>query len=180
MQGIIFSELKKYVDTKFGGDTWRVLLKEAGLGSRLYMPVQAYPDQEAVAIVRAAARATGKEVSAILEDFGEFIAPDLMSMFKAMIRPEWKTLDLIENIEGTIHKAVRVQNPGAKPLELKCSRPGTHEVVITYSSPRKMCAVAKGIVRGVARHYHERIAISEPKCMLKGSPSCEIRVRVEK
>ncbi len=180
MHGLIFSELKKYVDTQFGGGTWSALLKEAGLGSRLYMPIQAYPDQEAVAIVGAASRATGKEASAILEDFGEFIVPDLMSMFKAMIRPEWKTLDFIENTERAIHKAVQLQNPGAKPPALRCARPSADEVVITYSSPRKMCAVAKGVARGVARHYNERIAISEPKCMLKGSPSCEIRVRVEK
>ena len=179
MHGIIFWELKKYVDTKFGGDTWQRLLQEAGLGSRIYTTLQEYPDEEAVAIVGAASRATGQEASAILEDFGEFIVPDLVSMFKAMIKPEWKTLDLIENTEEVIHKAVRVQNPGAKPPRLQCSRPSANEVVINYASPRKMCAVARGIAKGVAKHYNEEVTIFEPRCMLKGSPSCEIRVRIQ-
>lgn len=180
MHGIIFWELKKYVNTKLGGDAWQRLLQEAGLGSRIYTTLQEYPDEEAVAIVGAASRATGQAVSAILEDFGEFIVPDLVSMFKAMIRPKWKTLDLIENTEDVIHKAVRVQNPGADPPRLQCSRPGKEEVVIIYSSPRKMCALARGIAKGVANHYGEKVSIAEPRCMLRGSPNCEIQVRVEK
>ena len=177
MHGIIFSEMKKYVDTKLGGNAWNELLKSAGLGVRFYTPVQSYPDEEAVAIVSAAAQATGMEAASILEDFGEFIVPDLVSMFKTMIKTDWKTLDLIEHTENVIHKAVRVQNPGADPPKLVCSRPNADEVVIRYSSPRKMCSVAKGIAKGVAKHYGQRVSITEPRCMLKGSPTCEIRVR---
>jgi hypothetical protein len=32
MHGVIFAELRKYVDTKLGRDVWDDLLKEAGLG----------------------------------------------------------------------------------------------------------------------------------------------------
>jgi hypothetical protein len=40
MHGIIFSELKKYVDTKFGPSTWPTLLTESGLGPKLYMNIR--------------------------------------------------------------------------------------------------------------------------------------------
>lgn len=180
MHGIIFSELKKYVDTKLGGNAWSNLQKESRVGAKTYLAIQEYPDQEAVSLVSTASRITGKSVPAILEDFGEFIAPDLIGMYKGLIKPGWKTIDLIKNTEETIHKIVRLKNPGAKPAELKCSSPSPDEVVITYSSPRKMCSVAKGIAKGVAKHYNERILISEPACMLKGSPSCKISIKLMK
>lgn len=180
MHGIIFSELKKYVDAKLGGGAWDKLLKEAGLNGKIYLAIQEYPDQEAVTLVSTASKITGKPVTSILEDFGEYIAPDLLGMYKSLIKPEWKTIDLIKNTEETIHKVVRLKNPGAKPAELKCSSPAPDQVDITYSSPRKMCAVAKGIARGVAKHYNERVLITEPACMLKGSPSCKISVKLMK
>jgi len=46
MHGTIFVELKKYVDTKFGGEVWAGLLKEAGLGQRIDDAFETYPDEE--------------------------------------------------------------------------------------------------------------------------------------
>jgi predicted hydrocarbon binding protein len=51
-------------------------------------------------------------------------------------------------------------------------------VVVIYESERKMCALAKGIARGVARHYGERIELNELTCMLAGKPSCTIAVKL--
>ena len=87
------------------------------------------------------------------------------------------TYDLILNTEQTVHKVVRAKNPGALPPELHCVRPREDTVVITYTSKRKMCAVAIGISRGVAKHYAEHIAITEPACMLRGDASCQIVVK---
>lgn len=177
MHGKIFVELKKFVDTKFGGDTWSKLLADAGIGNKMYMPITEYPDQEAAAIVGAASRATGKSATEIMESFGEFIAPALLDMYRTLIQPEWRTLDVIEHTEDHIHQVVRVKNPGAKPPKLKATRLSPDEVKLVYTSQRKMCAVARGIGKGVAAHYNESITITEPACMLRGSSQCEISFR---
>src|SRR2546422_631347 len=78
----------------------------------------------------------------------------------------------------TIHRVVRSQNPGADPPQLRCTRVGPEEVVISYASPRKMCGVAKGITRGIAKRLAETVVISESVCMLRGGPTCEISVRL--
>lgn len=93
------------------------------------------------------------------------------------MKPEWRTLDFLEQTEDTIHRVVRFRNPGAMPPELAVKRTGDHEVVILYTSQRKMCSVAKGIIRGVAKHYGDPIEIDESHCMLKGHPQCTIEVR---
>jgi hypothetical protein len=177
MHGIIFTSLKKYATTRLGADAWPTLLREAGLSGRIYLPIQAYEDKEILTLVSTASRITGKPTQALLEDFGEFLVPDLVSIYRSMIRPEWRTLDLLDNVENTIHKAVRLRDKTATPPTLVVSRPGPNEVVVVYSSPRRMCGVAKGIVRGLASHYKERVTVSETSCMLRNDSCCRLQVK---
>ena len=178
MHGLIFSELKKFAESALGKEAWPKLLKDAGLEYRSYVTGEAYPDAEVVALVSAASKRANRPVPALLEDFGEFIVPDLVAVYGPFIKPRWRTLDLLEHTEESIHKAVRLRDPGALPPELKCTRVSPKEVRILYSSGRRMCGVAKGIIRGVAKHYRESIALSESTCMLRGDAVCTLTVRL--
>ena len=176
MHGLIFAELRKFAEAGFGKEAWHRLLVEAGLPPKIYLQGETYPDEELVALATAASRVAQRPVTALLEQFGEFIVPDLFDIYGAFIQKQWKTLDMIEHTEANIHRAVRLRNPSASPPELKCQRVSPAEVVIVYNSPRKMCAVARGIVAGVARRYQEQVTISESTCMHRGDPSCTISV----
>jgi hypothetical protein len=161
MHGLVFAELKKFVEHKLGPQAWSALLQDAKLGNKAYFSIQDYPDSDAVALVAAASRKTGLPADAILEMFGEFITPALMRMYGHLAKPSWHTLEFIENAERSIHTVVRINNPGAKPPELRVSRVGANEVVLHYASARKMCALAKGIAKGVAAHYAESLTLKE-------------------
>jgi hypothetical protein len=178
MHGIIFSELRKYVDTKLGSEGWNQLLADSQLGRRMYLPIQDYPDEEMGALVATAARTLNVPAAAILEDFGTFIAPSLVGLYRTLVKPEWKTLDLLENTEQTIHTVVRARNPGARPAQLHAIRTAPDVVDLTYHSERRLCAVAKGIVKGIALHYGESISITESMCMHDGGAACRMEVRV--
>jgi Haem-NO-binding len=177
MHGIIFSQLRKYVETKQGSRAWSTLLKRAQLENRAYLSVSEYPDAEMDALISAAALVSGQPATVVLEDFGVFIAPPLMNMYGHLIPGDWKTLDVIEKTEETIHNVVRVQNPDAKPPVLHTIRRSEDEVVLIYSSPRKLCAFAIGIARGVAKQFNETIEVTQTKCMHNGAPHCEIVFR---
>lgn len=41
-----------------------------------------------------------------------------------------------------------------------------------------MCAVAKGIAKGMAAHFGERLRMDERSCMLEGAAECVIVLRV--
>lgn len=174
MHGIILSELKRFVVARQGEETWVRLLQEAGRPTAAYLANEVYPDEDVVALVGAAAALTGRPVPAILEDFGEYIAPHLIEIYGAIMRPSWRTLDIIEMAEEHVHRVVRMKNPGAEPPELRCARVSADEVVLTYASKRRLCAVAKGIGRGLAIHFGERIEISESACMHGGAAACVI------
>jgi len=177
MHGIVFSQLRKYVETKHGRHAWNTLLKHAKLENRAYLSVSEYPDAEMEALVSAAAMMSGQPAPVVLEDFGVFIALPLMNMYGHLIPEEWETLDVIEKTEETIHDVVRVQTPGAKPPVLRSIRRSEGEVVLIYGSPRKLCAFAIGIARGVAKHFNETIEVTQTKCMHNGAPHCEIVFR---
>jgi hypothetical protein len=174
MHGIVFGELKQYVAARLGDTAWGELLTDAAIGPKLYLAIQEYPDEELGAILQAASRRTGLSAADLLQDFGDFIGPHLVHMYRMYILPEWKTLDVIEHTEERIHKMVRLQHRGARPPYLSTTRRGDDEIVIHYSSARRLCALAKGIAKGIARHYGETVEIRDLTCMHKGAETCEI------
>jgi Haem-NO-binding len=153
------------------------VVRLAGVPERIYYRVADYPDQEAVALLSALASALNEPQAGVLESFGEFIAPDLLRMARHWIRPEWKTLDLIANTEATIHETLRAEGSRTDPPRLRCERSAPDELIVTYDSARRLCRLARGIVRGVGAHYAEQVSILEPSCMLQGDAACRLIVR---
>jgi hypothetical protein len=176
MLGVMFFQLQKYVQTRLDPSLWQRLFKEVGLSSKFYSPMLDYPDEEAVALIQAACQITDQSLDVFLENFGEALAPDFLALYKDLIRPEWKTLDVVMNAEETIHAAVRKHNPHAKPPVLQCLRVGENEIQLIYSSSRKLCSLAKGLLKGLARHYGQEILLNEPACMHRGDPFCALEV----
>jgi hypothetical protein len=177
MHGMIFSELENYTEAKHGRGTWNALLRRANLDNRIYLAVQEYPDSEIISLVMAASSMTELPVSAVLEDFGQFIVPALMRMYGHLLRPEWRAIDVIEHTEGTVHAVVRVQRPGAQPPHLTTQRLSLNEVLLVYTSSRKMCGLAIGIGVGLGQHYGEKIVANQTMCMHRGATRCEILFR---
>jgi len=177
MHGAIFTELQKFATNAFGADVWRQVCDAAGVGPRVYLPVATYPDSEAIALVGAASQLSGKSAGELLGAFGEHLVAPLVRTYSSLVKPEWRTLDLLEHTESTIHRVVRVRQPDTTPPQLVCDRVSPDEVVIHYGSPRRLCPLAIGLIRGVARHYSESIEIDEVECMSKGARQCEIHAR---
>jgi hypothetical protein len=175
LHGIIHAELRKYVEARYGADAWKACVETAGLSHKMFLPISTYPDADAVAIVTAASKLTDVPAERILEDFGEFIAPDLISMYQSLIEPHWKTTELLLHTEEVIHRVVRINNPGAQPPKLRFEQLGPNELKLHYNSPRRMAAVAKGIISGVAKHYGQTVLIREQK---KPDGSSEISITV--
>jgi hypothetical protein len=176
MHGYIFLEVEKFVTTVLGAAAWRKVTAQAGLAERKYLNGLDYPDEEVVALVIAAHQITEMPVPDILQAFGKFLGADLFKAFRPLIDPRWRTLEFLENVEATIHRVVRQRSAKSKPPALHCTRQSRSEVLIEYSSARRLCHLAKGIVLGVAEHYGDTVALTEETCMLNGDPHCRIWV----
>jgi predicted hydrocarbon binding protein len=178
MQGIMFIELSRFIEERLGSGEWERALAAADLSEQTYTPRSPGSDEEFVAIATSAARSADEPVQSTLEAFGEFIAPDLLGgLYGLLLDESWDLLDFLEHTEGSIHTVVRARDPEAAPPRLRAIRSSPDEVLIFYDSPRRLCSVAKGIVRGAARHFGEPIEIVESRCMLAGAARCEIAIR---
>ena len=160
MHGMIHTELRKFVVENYNEETWEIILTKAGLSGKKYLTMQNYSDKETLAIVGAAVEVSGIPLEDLLETFGKFIAPDLIRMYRALVNPSWKTKEFLLNIEGTMHKAVRDRNVGAKPPVLYFRDIGDNKLHFIYNSSRKLTPVAIGIMKGVAEQYDETITVS--------------------
>ncbi|MGH9568584.1 MAG: heme NO-binding domain-containing protein, partial [Candidatus Angelobacter sp.] len=145
---------------------------------QLYLASAVYPDNDALALIGAASQVTGIPAALLLEDFGQFILPNLIQQYRFLVKPSWGLLDFLENTEETIHKIMRFHK-GVAPPRLRTHRLGESKLIISYDSARKMCPLLKGMIKGSARFYSQEIMIVESRCMLKGDPECNVTVQVE-
>lgn len=176
MHGIVFDQLREFTVAGYGLDAWQRML-ESVPGRTVYYVSEDYPDAEVEALVAAASSLTGHSRNELLLDFGRFIVPGLLNLYGVLIDPKWDILELLENIESTIHRVVRLRQPGARPPQLGTGRTAPDEVSIFYDSPRRMCALGKGIIEGLQAHYGERLTIFDQSCMHLGDPLCTLVVR---
>ena len=176
MHGIVFDQLREFTVAGYGVEAWESMLTHGSDRSRYYVS-EDYPDAELEALLTAAVSLTGHSRNDLLLEFGRFIVPGLLDLYGVLIDPKWDVLELLENIEGTIHRVVRLRQPGARPPQLGTGRTAPEEVSIFYDSPRMMCAFGKGIIHGLQAHYGERLNITDQSCMHRGDPLCTIVVR---
>ncbi len=177
MHGTIIILLKRYVQTQYDHSTWVTLMERAGLSKVEFDHKSVYPDEHIYALVDHASVMTGLPAGALHEKFGEYLVPDLMYMYQRLLRPEWKTLDMLEHTELTMHKQVRKEHTENSPPVLDVTRLGPNELVINYVSPRRMGGLAVGIVRGVASYYDEADQIHISPTYSEGGERVSIRVR---
>lgn len=177
MYGHFFLGLKRFLISSLGIDVWNKLLRDSGMNKDDFQPFTNYSLGEGEGIFTRASDLLGKDIQDFYEEFGEYIMPGLMKMYTVLINPTWRTLDLIENVEETVHRILRIQYEQLNPPELKCVRTGSDEVIVMYSSPYQMCGLAKGMLKGIARYYDEKIIVSETRCMLRQEPGCIFMIK---
>jgi hypothetical protein len=175
MHGLIFFYIQKFADVASAGSTsWSKLRSTVTTSHEKYLPSGVYPDAEAVHLLESIAQSADEPLPTIVERFGEFLGPQLVKVAAKQVNPAWTALDLIENTEAIIHTMIRATNPGARPPVLDTVRQSPHELTLIYSSERQLCGLARGLIRGVGRHYGESLTIEETSCMHHGAPFCTL------
>jgi hypothetical protein len=177
MHGTILTLLKRYVQTQYDHSTWVKLMELSGLEHVEFDHKTVYPDEHIYALVGHAAEMTGIPAGELHEKFGEYLVPDLMYMYQKLLRPEWKTLDMLEHTELTMHKQVRAEHTENSPPVLDVTRLSDNELYIDYVSPRRMGGLAVGIVRGLALYYDEADRIDVQPTTTEDGERVRIHVR---
>jgi hypothetical protein len=164
MHGLIFTAFRAFISLEHPEIVETLFSSESR-----HLATQAYDDEEFDLLLARAARASGTESQELLRRFGAYAG---VSAFR-LLYPDYyaassNTREFLLGVEERIHEVVRRTIPGAAPPRLDIVPLGEKDVSITYTSPRRLCALIVGLVSGVARHYGERVEIEQPLCMLRG------------
>jgi len=178
MHGIMMNQLRLFSDARLGKGGWERVCGDTGVPTDSYALSQNYPDEQTLAIVECLCELLETPRPALMEDFGKFLVPALLRIYGGLLDPGWRTLDVLTHTEDVIHRVVRSRNPGASPPRIEIQRTSPSAVRILYSSPRKLCGLARGITRGIAAHLGEPIVIEDISCMHRGDAQCIIAVSV--
>ena len=174
MKGIVYNLLEECVSRDYGEDVWDDLLESAGIDG-VYTSLGSYPDQDLFAIVAAASEALAQPVDVIIRWFGRNAVPLLASQYPDFFQPHRTTRSFVLTLNEIIHPEVRKVYPGADVPVFDFE--GSSDVLaMGYSSSRKLCAFAEGLLEGAADHYGEQIIIEQPRCMLRGDERCVLEI----
>ena len=159
MHGLIFQKLQDFVIDISSGDTWLKMKKEAGFEDVIFSPTRKYPDEYIERFVEVAQSHFELERDEVLEAFGKHMGPQLIQLFSFTIDPKWKALEIIENTEEYIHKALKTADPNVDTPKLAVTRVSGNEIKLEYNSPRKMIALGIGIVKAIGEAFEEPLTI---------------------
>jgi hypothetical protein len=175
VHGVIFASLTDYVAARFGAEPAEEILRD----EPIYLMSEAYDDERLFAIIDRAVAITGVPPEELVHDFGVFTAETTFArLYPAFFAVAGGTRSFLLTIEERIHELVRATIPNARPPQLRVAPLGDDGVRIEYSSPRHLCVLLRGLVRGTAAHYDEDADIAEAECMLRGDRACLFDVRL--
>jgi predicted Ser/Thr protein kinase len=177
MHGSICCIVKKFVETNHGPEAWEAMLEHAGHKGLVLSPIGTYPDEAVFALIGAGCELLQVELEDLLRVLGRFAGPELIGFAGTMLHPDWKTFELLSNVESLIHRTIRMQNPTAQPANIQAFRLSDDEAQIVYSSRRGLCTLAHGIIEGIADFYKENISVREVTCAKQGHPFCTFEAK---
>lgn len=167
MHGLLFTAFRTFTESEYP-EANEVIWQ----GAPRHLLTSAYPDEDFEEYLRRTSQAVGETRERILRRFGIFAA---LSTFR-LLYPDYYAahdgaLAFLSDVEERIHETVRKTIEGARPPHLDVTGVSDDTVMITYTSPRGLCALLDGLVTGVGRYYGERLRIEQTTCALRGDPA---------
>lgn len=175
MKGIIFNLLEQVISQEHGADTWDVLLETASLDG-VYTSLGNYPDAQLIKLVHATSATLKQSPKDVLRLFGARAIPLLAAKYPMFFEGHVSARTFLLTLNDVIHPEVRKLYPGADVPDFSYKADGNHTLVMMYSSRRRLCALAEGLIVGSAEHYGERVEISQSKCMHRGDERCVFEI----
>lgn len=175
MNGLIFSQLKKYVVQYNGEELWQKALEEVELPqNQIFYMLVSYPDAQFYDLSIAIVKMTDQSLETFFESFGEFLSSYLLETYSKVINPKWRTFDFLENVDLYLRRVFGLTEEQEHVVKIEKKPPD--ELIIHFSCHQKLCWVFVGLIRGVARFYKEDISILNIQCLVTSGPACKIHV----
>lgn len=175
MKGVVFNILEEMVVEHFGMQVWNDILDTAETEG-VYTAGQSYPDEQLFELVGIVCKKLNMSSEMIIGSFGEYMFHRLHDRHPSFIEKEPTLKSFLKSIESVIHVEVRklYQDPNLPSFEY-FDQSDDH-LIMRYHSPRKLCILAEGLIRGASSHYAQKISLTHTTCMHKNDPHCDLEI----
>ncbi len=175
MKGIVFTLLNDMVEEKFGLEAWDALITKAG-SDGMYLSTETYTDEELMKLVGAASEMTGIPANDLVKAFGTYMFPQFYAKYPVFFKEGMTLKSFLLTVDRVIHVEVRKLYPDAALPDFEYEDEDDNALTMVYSSPRKMCALAEGLIAGAAEHFSTEYSLKHDKCMHKGDSCCHLEM----
>lgn len=176
MKGIVFNMLEYAITRAQGEAAWDEVLASAKIDGA-YTSLGNYADDELGALVVAAAARLGLSPDDTVRWFARTATPLLAERYPQFFAPHRSLRTLLPSLNDLIHPEVRKTYPGAIAPDFRLVDRSDGAIEMSYSSPRKLCTFAHGLMEGAAERFNERVEIEQIACARHGAPACTFLVR---
>jgi len=177
MKGIVFNYLGEMVEEEFGLEAWDALLQKTGLSGE-FVASETYPDEDLMALVAAAHEATGIDTKELVRSFGRFMLPNFRRQNPQFFEGHTTLKSFLLSVDRVIHVEVRKLHPGAVLPEFDYEDESDSELTMHYTSPRKLCFLAEGLIDASAEHFKTKYEIDHTECMHDGAEKCTLKIKI--
>ncbi len=167
--------LADMVEQKMGLAAWNDVLQQAGLDGA-YTAGGIYEDAELFSIVSIISHKSGIPEVDLVFAFGEFMFPAFKERYPELIDDDLPLLDFLATIDDVIHVEVKKLYPDAIPPAFDYLRHRDDQLELRYTSDRKLCRLAEGLIAGAAAHFKTDYDLEHHPCMHDGADYCGIHV----
>lgn len=178
VKGIVFNLFEEVVSHAHGEAAWDELLERTGIEGA-YTSLGNYPDDEFYRLVEAASGAFAMAPREVVRWFGREAQARLAGRYPEFFREHDDTRSFVLTLNDIIHPEVRKLYPGADVPDFDFDTSDPEVLRMRYTSHRKMCAFAEGLIEGAARVYGEVARIRQPQCMHRGDDYCLLEITFE-
>lgn len=177
MKGVIFNVLEDLVISKCGVPAWNEVLSENPEATGIYTASESYPDEELFGLVGSVAQKLEMSVADVVQTFGTYLFHQLAERYPMFVEQPENLREFLLSIESVIHIEVRKLYDSPNLPSFTYDESSQDQLVMHYQSPRKLCILAEGLVRGAAEYYKTPITIDHPVCMHQGADHCDLVIR---
>lgn len=177
MRGVVLTSFSDLVIEHYGLQTWEDLLKKANPKSGgAYTAAEAYSDDELKSLILVLSEMKNLKVDDLLVTFGEYMFSILGEKFPMFFLEGMSLKDFLLSIDRVIHIEVKKLYPDASLPVFRYEDPAPEKLIIYYNSPRKLCHLGIGLMRGAAKHFKKSLEISHAECLHRGDPHCRFDI----
>lgn len=180
MQGSIFTAFSDMIIDQMGMEKWNELLEKTNPSSGgVYTSGAQYEDSELINMVVLLSEQTGIAVDDLIESFGTYVFDILYKNSGVDVSSIDNLKDFLLAIDNVIHVEVQRLYPNAYLPKFEYEEGNDGDLIMYYSSKRKLCAVSVGLIKGASIKFKEPVTISHPECMHHGAEKCKLIVKFD-